>query len=457
MKKTLFFLVSFIVGLFSANAADMIILKDGNVIEAKIMEIHPTEIRYKRADNLNGQTVILPKDRVLSIKFEGGALEIVSASPPAGQQPAAQAPVAQTPAAQAPAAVQAPVAQAPVAQTPAAQAPGGVLQASLQNTLNTLPAITIAGNNLKFQFAGENWTALLNGENFSTGTIEVEDTNGGALLTLKQTHIWPGAVAGKAAGKLGGKLAGKVPGGSAVAGAAMDAAGKAVGAVEASGPAMVLEYKAGPPAKLAYLRSTTAQAAPQSVTASASTPAVQATSQTAATVPQDSRYIVLADAQWTWNVFANSESAKSRIATTHNIANEPIDGRVREVLTLETDLGTKTEWKMGLCSITSEIIVQQLQESSGVRFKVFGDGIKWKLQIPTAEAGKDGSHYEIPIATKKGKVVEVDIPYSKLKQPAWGKKVRFIKSSIMGLAIGRHNDIGGTGLSIIKVFDFEIY
>jgi hypothetical protein len=159
-------------------------------------------------------------------------------------------------------------------QTPIQTSVQTALQTSLQNTLNGLPAIKIAGNNLQFQFGGENWTALLNGENFSTGTIEVEDTDGGAILTLRQTHIWPGAVAGKAKGKLAGKLTSKVPGGAAVGGAALDAAGKAVGAVEASGPAMVLEYKAGPPAKLAYLRSTTAQATSQtaSVQTSASTP-----------------------------------------------------------------------------------------------------------------------------------------------------------------------------------------
>jgi hypothetical protein len=51
----------------------------------------------------------------------------------------------------------------------------------------------------------------------------------------------------------------------------------------------------------------------------------------------------------------------------------------------------------------------------------------------------------------------VDIPYSKLKQPAWGKKVPFIKSSIFFLTFQRNSDIGGTGPSTIKVFDFEIY
>jgi hypothetical protein len=121
----------------------------------------------------------------------------------------------------------------------------------LQIILNALPAIPIVGNNLKFQFGGDNWVATVNGENFWAGTSELEDTDDGAMLTLQQTHIWPGAV-----GKTAGRLAKKVPGGGAVGGA-LDTAGSvagAVGPIEVSGSAIVLQYKAGPPAKLSYLR-----------------------------------------------------------------------------------------------------------------------------------------------------------------------------------------------------------
>ena len=124
------------------------------------------------------------------------------------------------------------------------QAPLG-MPTPLQIILNALPAIPIAGNNLKFQFGGDRWTATVNGENFSAGTIEVEDTGNGCILTLKQTHIWPGAV-----GRTAGRVANLIPGGAAVGGV-LNAAGSiagAVGAIEASGTEIVLEYKEGPPA-----------------------------------------------------------------------------------------------------------------------------------------------------------------------------------------------------------------
>ncbi|MDR0290597.1 MAG: hypothetical protein LBI06_06655, partial [Treponema sp.] len=89
----------------------------------------------------------------------------------------------------------------------------GIIEESVQALLNAMPAIPIAGNNLKFEFRGRNWTATVNGENFSAGTVELEETEGGYMLTLQQTHIWPGAV-----GRTAGRLASRIPGGGAVGG-----------------------------------------------------------------------------------------------------------------------------------------------------------------------------------------------------------------------------------------------
>jgi hypothetical protein len=215
-----FFIVLFLaVGICSLAAQDLIILKDGNVIEAKVTEISPSEIRYKRIGHLDGPTIVVPASNVLSIRYENGTVDIINASPAAGNAGS---------------------------QTGGAVSNIGgqpVLQSALQTILNAFPAIPIAGNNLKFQFSGDNWTATVNGENFSAGTVELEDTDVGSILTLKQTHIWPGAA---------GKTAAMIPGGGAIGGV-LNAAGSivgAAGAVEASGPEIVLEYIQGPSASL---------------------------------------------------------------------------------------------------------------------------------------------------------------------------------------------------------------
>jgi len=80
MKKFYIFTVLFFImgWVFSVNAQDLIILKDGNTIEAKVIEISPTEIRYKRFDHLDGPTIVIMAVDVLSIRYENGRTEIIN-------------------------------------------------------------------------------------------------------------------------------------------------------------------------------------------------------------------------------------------------------------------------------------------------------------------------------------------------------------------------------------------
>jgi len=62
---------------------------------------------------------------------------------------------------------------------------------TLQQAMNTLPAVPVAGNNLKFQFGGDTWIAQSGGKNFLAGTFLSEDTSDNSVvLTLKQTHLY---------------------------------------------------------------------------------------------------------------------------------------------------------------------------------------------------------------------------------------------------------------------------
>jgi hypothetical protein len=80
MKHFCIFTVVFLVtGICSVAAQDLIVLKNGEMIEAKVTEISPTEIRYKRVDNLDGPTIVIPATSVLSIKYENGTSEIINA------------------------------------------------------------------------------------------------------------------------------------------------------------------------------------------------------------------------------------------------------------------------------------------------------------------------------------------------------------------------------------------
>jgi len=60
---------------------DLIILRDGNVIEAKVMDKQASGIMYKRFDNPDGQLLSIPLDNVLSIRYEDGTVEIIYIEP----------------------------------------------------------------------------------------------------------------------------------------------------------------------------------------------------------------------------------------------------------------------------------------------------------------------------------------------------------------------------------------
>jgi hypothetical protein len=86
MKRFLIFIIAFLfTGLCSIIAQDLVVLRDGNMIEAKVIEISSLEIRYKRFDNLEGPTIVIPKTEVLSIRYENGTTEVFN-SPPTNQQ-----------------------------------------------------------------------------------------------------------------------------------------------------------------------------------------------------------------------------------------------------------------------------------------------------------------------------------------------------------------------------------
>jgi len=67
-------------GVFYVDAQDLIILKNGSTIEAKVLEISPTEIRYKRFDHLDGPTVVIMAIDVLSIRYENGRTEVINSA-----------------------------------------------------------------------------------------------------------------------------------------------------------------------------------------------------------------------------------------------------------------------------------------------------------------------------------------------------------------------------------------
>jgi hypothetical protein len=63
------------------NAQDVITLTNGDEIQATVLEIGDTEIRYKRYSNLSGPTYIVSKSQIFRITHSGQKLPKVPAKP----------------------------------------------------------------------------------------------------------------------------------------------------------------------------------------------------------------------------------------------------------------------------------------------------------------------------------------------------------------------------------------
>lgn len=120
-KSTLLLFWALCCGISAAVAQDLIVRTDSTRIEARVTEVSPETVRYKRFSNPDGPTYVLPVAGIDYIRYANG--ETDRFRQPAAPAPAPDAPVAGAPAAPAPApAPDAPVAAPAPAPAPAAPA-----------------------------------------------------------------------------------------------------------------------------------------------------------------------------------------------------------------------------------------------------------------------------------------------------------------------------------------------
>lgn len=72
MKKTILFFLALCFGVFAAAAQDLIVRTDAAEIKAKVSEITPQEVRYKRSSNPDGPTYVLPVTDIRYIQYANG-------------------------------------------------------------------------------------------------------------------------------------------------------------------------------------------------------------------------------------------------------------------------------------------------------------------------------------------------------------------------------------------------
>lgn len=83
MKRCLLLLLAALCGIFGASAQDLIVKTDSTKIEAKVVEITPESVRYKRFSNPDGPTYVLPTLEIHYIRYANGETEYYTRSVPA--------------------------------------------------------------------------------------------------------------------------------------------------------------------------------------------------------------------------------------------------------------------------------------------------------------------------------------------------------------------------------------
>ena len=131
-KSTLLLFWALCCGISAAVAQDLIVRTDSTRIEARVTEVSPETVRYKRFSNPDGPTYVLHVAGIDYIRYANGetdrfrqpAAPASAPDAPVAGAPAAPAPAPDAPvAAPAPAPAPAPEVAAPVPGTPAAPAP----------------------------------------------------------------------------------------------------------------------------------------------------------------------------------------------------------------------------------------------------------------------------------------------------------------------------------------------
>lgn len=77
------FIIAFVLILGScltASAQSIITRKDGTDIQAKILEVTSSEIKYQKYSNPDGPVFVMSKSDIRSVRYENGAREVFSAS-----------------------------------------------------------------------------------------------------------------------------------------------------------------------------------------------------------------------------------------------------------------------------------------------------------------------------------------------------------------------------------------
>ncbi len=71
--------VAVVINLQTTNAQDVLFKLDGEQVAVKVLEITPSEVKYKLTSNPDGPTYVLPKSEVFMVEYANGSKDVFGA------------------------------------------------------------------------------------------------------------------------------------------------------------------------------------------------------------------------------------------------------------------------------------------------------------------------------------------------------------------------------------------
>lgn len=72
---------AFTLNILAATAQDMLFKLDGEQVEVRVLEITPSEVKYKLTSNPEGPTYVLPKKEIYMVEYANGSKEVFGVKP----------------------------------------------------------------------------------------------------------------------------------------------------------------------------------------------------------------------------------------------------------------------------------------------------------------------------------------------------------------------------------------
>ncbi len=91
--RLLFLSLALLLAAGHAHAQDLLTKRNGDEVQVKILEITPSEVKYRRTDNPDGPLISVYKNEVFMIRYANGAKEVFGTAPGAPAAPYLAAPV----------------------------------------------------------------------------------------------------------------------------------------------------------------------------------------------------------------------------------------------------------------------------------------------------------------------------------------------------------------------------